>query len=391
MRYLNKYKVGTPLFRTLSEMRMQASVLRHAIQFNSPPPERIISATQYLEQNKTEGCYLKIADPATFELLPTRTHPESAQPLLDKRPAIAFPESFVMTLQNGRVYGEGTTITPQNAVLADTAIDFHRHTKHHQLLHEKHICSPERFDGRLAVISSPGSSNYFHWTLDSLPRFNLLARAEKTIDAYYVHNNCRFQQEWLQKLGITSDKIISASPNRHIEARELIVPSFAGLPGLPSPESLEFLRGFRPENLRGKGARIYISRSDSKRRRILNEQHLLPILKKHGFTIVHPGRISVEEQMAVFAEAEIIVAPHGAELTNLVYCQPGTHIVEILSPYYLNRCFRELAGLAGLQHTALIGRGGSNVLKKGLDTHYVWANIRVAVADFAQQLEMALR
>lgn len=390
MSYLNKYKVGTTLFRTLAEIRLQASVLRHACLFDYAPPNRMVSIEDCLAQKETKLRYQKIFEPSSCELSSTTYIPEAIQPMLEKRRKIDFPERFVMKVPNGRVLGDGSTIMPGNALLSNTTTEFHRDIEHHHLLSEKKVRSPERFEGRLAVIGSPGGGNYFHWTLDSIPRFHLLSLSDEPVDAYYVHDGHRFQQEWLRKLDIPPDKIVSASPDRHIEAKELIVPSFAGQPGLPAPDGLAFLSSFRPENITGKGERIYISRSDSKRRRIVNEHHMLPILEKHGFSVIRPGRLSLEEQMAAFAEAKIIIAPHGAELANLVYCQPNTRIVEIFSPYYLNPCFRELAALAGLRHTAFVGQGGSRILHQRKDAHFVWANIRVPTDDFSKHLKIIL-
>ena len=386
MSYLNKYKVGSPLFCTLSEVRLQMTVLRNAIQHSYPPPTSIIDIKDYLGQYDEFRRYEKRSEASMFHLPETRIEPEVARPLLEKQTKIEFPESFVLCVPNGRVLGNGTVIVKNNAILSDTTTDFHRKQENHHLLSERKTPKPEQFNGRLAVITSPGSDNYFHWTLDSVPRLGLLEKLDREIDAYYVDDRSRFHLEWLSQLGIPSDKIISASPERHIKASELIVPSFAGLPGLPSPEGLDFIRRFMPNTPNRDGKRIYVSRSGARRRRILNEAELLPLLEKHGFEIVQPGKMSLSEQMETFASAQVVVSPHGAELTNLAYCSPGTEIIEIFSPYYLNPCFKQLAAIRGLEHTALVGKGGRRVLGNRQDVHYVWANIRIDIHGFEKEL-----
>ena len=377
MSFLNKYKVGSPLFRILSETRMRMNILCNAIRYSHPPPKTIIGIHDYLAEHGNSCRCETLPKPPTFQFPKTYVEPAIARPLLEKHDQIEFPEPFVLRTPKGSVLGDGTVIVNGNTILSDTTTDFHRKQEYHHLLSERKIPEPKPFDGRLAVISAPGSKNYFHWTLDAVPRFGLLKNMAGEIDAYYVDNSNRFHREWLDKLGIPSSKIVSASSESHIQPTELIVPSFAGLPGLPSPEGLEFLRKLMPQGKLNEQRRVYVSRSQSRRRRIVNERKILSILHDHGFTVVHPGRMSVVEQMELFGSAGVIVAAHGAELTNLAYCAPGTRIVELFSPYYINPCFANLAALCGLQYTALIGKGGARVLRKGRDTHFVWNNLRV--------------
>ncbi len=65
--------------------------------------------------------------------------------------------------------------------------------------------------------------------------------------------------------------------------------------------------------------------------------------------------MSVTEQASCLASAEIVVAPHGAGLTNLVFCNPGTKVIEIFSPSYLPNCYWILSNVCGLDHYYLIG------------------------------------
>ncbi|MEI6890996.1 MAG: glycosyltransferase family 61 protein [Pontiella sp.] len=372
MNYLNKYKVGSPFFRTLSEGRMQFNILRNIRRYSHPAPTAIIKARDDRGSNSYEKC----SEARVFPFPKTIIEPEAARPLLEKETQAEFTESFVLRLPNGRVLGDGTVVSKDNCILSETTTDFHRKQEHHHLLSEIKVPLPERFDGRLAVIASPGSENYFHWTLDSVPRLSLLQHMDDEIDAYYINNRSPFHREWLGMLGIPEKKIFPADPERHIQATELIVPSFNGLAGLPSPEGLDFVRSFMlPAKKEGK--RIYISRSGARRRRLLNENEILPILKKYGFKTVYPGEMTLAEQMKLFASASIVVSPHGAELTNLAYCPAGTTVIELLSPYYLNPCFKQLAAIRDLQHIALVGNGGKRALRKQIDTHHVWANMRI--------------
>ena len=49
-----------------------------------------------------------------------------------------------------------------------------------------------------------------------------------------------------------------------------------------------------------------------------------------------------------------MVGAHGAALTNLVFCQPGTRVLEMFGADYVNPCYRNLCAAAGLEHHAVV-------------------------------------
>ena len=62
--------------------------------------------------------------------------------------------------------------------------------------------------------------------------------------------------------------------------------------------------------------------------------------------------------MRAFAEAEYIVGPHGAGLTNLAFAAPGAAVVELFARDYVNECFWALAStVEGLRYRYLVGDG----------------------------------
>jgi capsular polysaccharide biosynthesis protein len=49
----------------------------------------------------------------------------------------------------------------------------------------------------------------------------------------------------------------------------------------------------------------------------------------------------------------VIVAPHGAALTNIVFTPPGALVVELFGDNYVNGCFWAIANLCGHTHAFL--------------------------------------
>ena len=76
------------------------------------------------------------------------------------------------------------------------------------------------------------------------------------------------------------------------------------------------------------GNRVFISRKNIKRRSY-NEDEIKEELSSYGFVAVSPEELSFEEQVALFNNADYIVASSGAALTNLIFCKPGAKILII--------------------------------------------------------------
>jgi capsular polysaccharide biosynthesis protein len=85
--------------------------------------------------------------------------------------------------------------------------------------------------------------------------------------------------------------------------------------------------------MNGFSKRIYISREKANRRRILNEEELNPILKKFGFQRIFAEDLSLFEVAGIMRDATHIVAPHGAGLSNVVFCNPGTKVMEVFNTH----------------------------------------------------------
>jgi capsular polysaccharide biosynthesis protein len=102
--------------------------------------------------------------------------------------------------------------------------------------------------------------------------------------------------------------------------------------------------------------RLLLSRRQARNRRCCNEDQLLAALTPLGFERVDLEQRSVQDQWQLFAEAAIVMGVHGAGFTNLVACQPGALVVELVpdqgpySHYYL------MASALGLRHGHLIGK-----------------------------------
>lgn len=97
-------------------------------------------------------------------------------------------------------------------------------------------------------------------------------------------------------------------------------------------------------------SKIYASRSDTKKRQLLNESELERRLIERGYTVVNCGSLEVEEQVALFANADMIVAPHGAALTNVLFASPSATVYELLQASYAAITSASMSRIAGCSH-----------------------------------------
>jgi hypothetical protein len=95
------------------------------------------------------------------------------------------------------------------------------------------------------------------------------------------------------------------------------------------------------------GARlIYLARTDSAGRRVVNEAELIERLRGMGFEIFVATGKDVAEQIATFRSARMVVAAHGAGLTNIMFARPETIVLELVQASYLNTGMMRLAQTA---------------------------------------------
>ncbi len=276
------------------------------------------------------------------------------------------PRLFVAGIPGGTVLGDtGEVVDPKGVILADLSL---MHPESVQpwvyKLHKPfRLCQPppeaEPLGRACTVVSQYASNNYFHWMLNLLPRFELLRRAGvrwNGLDAIVI-NQIRhpFQSHTLDRIGIPVDKLVEAEEDYCGRAETLFATRSLRAAGHRCQFALNFLRDLFQDCLSDSGGRkIYVSRSDASKRRVVNEKALAPLLEARGIEVVSLSGMSVCDQVRLFSAADVIVAPHGAGLTNLTFCREGTKVIEIHSARFLKKYYWELASARRLRYYSMV-------------------------------------
>ena len=275
----------------------------------------------------------------------------------------AKSDIFLAVIPKGRsLYDCGVVVSPDHRLLADVSWGGRGEVSQplsHPAMYK--LCLPpiQRVAGRVAIITSLLPDNYYHWMFDILPRFEVLQRSGIVADYYLINAKSQFQKESLQVLKIPSHRILDPISSTHIEADELIVPSLIGpvFGGTPHPLACKFLRStFLQDNRKPTAHRsLYITRADATNRRVINEDEITEELVKYGVEVVSLSTVPFRRQVDMFSEAKVVIGPHGAGLTNAVFCQPGTALIEFMPEGYEVRCFERLARFVGMEYHSVVG------------------------------------
>jgi capsular polysaccharide biosynthesis protein len=266
-----------------------------------------------------------------------------------------------MALASGAVFDRRGRFQP----LASHDHDFVDHPRRRRrgFVPEPHRFFPDvkRLRGDVVVLTTSSQDFYFHWLFDVLPRLEMAEQAGFAAGPFYVATGLPFQRESLRILGVSeTDRIVRAGAGP-ITASRLIVPCHHIMPGRVFPTwSIEFLRTRFLAGVdagRRTPARLYVSREGAGHRRVSNEAELIGVLSGYGFEPVRLDGLDLSDQVALFRDARIVVAPHGSGLANLVFCEPGAQVIELFPAGSIDLYYR-LSKPLGLDYSFVKSREG---------------------------------
>jgi hypothetical protein len=265
--------------------------------------------------------------------------------------------AFVFEIPNVNFWAHygGAVVTADNALLADLSPEVWGQANH-PIFSRWHLPKSHLLNGRIAIGVTPeAGGNYYHWLLDLLPRVLLLKHATQNFSNYdaLLLNGSRvnYERETLAALGVPAEKIRYVDSRDRFQIASAVVPSMNF--NIVAPWKVHGLRQLVSSVRSTQRRRLYLSRSHAAVRRIANEKEISEILRQQNFEILEAENLSWPKQADLFASAIMIVAPHGAALANIVFCQPETRVVEITTRAGYSDWYWQLAAVAGLSYEVL--------------------------------------
>ena len=207
--------------------------------------------------------------------------------------------------------------------------------------------------GRATWILERVYHNHSHWLTAHLPKLVLLRDRGGLGDVLLPRRLTPVMEASLRMLGLDPEGFTRFEPGGVLEVEELTaLQSDRFRPGLLRPVRDALAPpGVEPRR------RVFVSRARARGRDLLEEETLWPALERRGFERVLMEEHDFAGQIRLMAETAILVAPHGAGLTNMMFCAPGAHVVEIADTAYPNPNFYALASAMGLNYWLVPAEG----------------------------------
>jgi len=286
---------------------------------------------------------IELHQPIHAEIVPlVRDDAVSGSEIEKHLPDLKRPQSLVV-LPRARVRDEiGFVFLPDGAVLYQGNW-FRPYLTDHPG-YQARFRSRRSVKGDIFSLLGLWSDSFYHWFHDTLPRlWNSLPHLPPQT-RFLIHSKpFPYQLESLAALGISQERLEYQQPRGDTVIERLWFATPLGHSSFTAGDTLKEIAGaFKKQfgcETRSPSRRLYISRRKARARAVLNESKLEPLLRKYHFEIVVMEGMSFQKQVEMCASAGVLIGPHGAGLTNLLYCPPGSRIGEIgftgVFPHYL--------------------------------------------------------
>ena len=215
---------------------------------------------------------------------------------------------------------------------------------------------------------------YYHWNLLYLPKLRLLQHYENQTGnrpTILIENEPpSFVPETLSLLGIDSSRLVEWSGEKQ-NVNNLIVTNYrmhsTGMNVFEqSYDAYIWLSNELKSAVNHKqssGRKLYISRQQADRgRKVSNYAAVEEAIESYGFEPVVMESLSIQEQIKLVSQADVIMGPHGAGLVNMIYAEDTT-VIELFPENVLKPHFSMLADLMGFEYASLVAKsvGGNNL------------------------------
>lgn len=234
----------------------------------------------------------------------------------------------LLRLPDGQLVGETVALTPAGQTQVLTA----------EVAAQPPLTRPaRRLRGRFFSALLIGGTNYYHWLHDVILKIQRVQPHLPPDTQFIVPAALKpFQRATLALLGLTEKRLRYYGGHTPWTLETLYVAVPYPKPLLETAPPLEWLRdqsraAFGATPPAQPHRRLFLSRVADGHYCAVNEAELVAGLADLNFEVCRPWELTLAEQVALFAQAEVIVGT-GTGLCNMVFASPGAKIVQWQDP-----------------------------------------------------------
>lgn len=164
-------------------------------------------------------------------------------------------------------------------------------------------------------------SNYYHFLIDTLNQVHL---AEGKVPAHvpllvpYFFPQLKHVADFMKESDfLKGRKIIVQRKNEYYKVKNLYICKDT----FYSDSIFSVVRSFGDVVNKGNGQnrKIFLKRAKKRGRNIENIEEIERLVQQYGFEVIDTDDLDIKRQVALFAEAAMVIGGHGAGLTNIVF------------------------------------------------------------------------
>ena len=233
------------------------------------------------------------------------------------------------------------------------------------------IPKPNKISGLSLNLGTLSGGGYYHFLIEGLPKLWLARKFRGLVDHYLVTGQPGgFHEHWLAQAGVPAEKVIWLHALSHLRCDQLLFTGALMGDHQVTPWTAHAVGNVTDAPRSRTPSRcLWISRKDARERHFATEAALLALLPE--LEPITLSGMSPAAQMALFAEAKLIVGPHGAGLANCIFCTPGGKLIEIFPKEKMQPIYQRIAQIAGMD--------------------YLWAQLEPTSDDDINRLAGAIR
>lgn len=309
--------------------------------------------------------------------------------------AITFPEVALHRLRQGQIASVSrSVILPDERLFIERITTVkHRNADYsvsHVVYHGKRLALVRTHEAEQIekgiVINGCSEVNYYHWVLEVLSQLQFIAELPDRYHDYPILISARSQtipsiRTLIDSFGIdrpfiyldnlltyrVDDLLFITAPNN-------MIPNFKdGVENTTEsnfarPESIQFLRANALSLTQGISTaelpkRVFLARKGFLRH--YNQTEIIDLLQPYGFINVYMEDLDVSRQVAIMANAEMIVGPTGAAWTNIMFASQGAQALCWMAEEYGDlSCFSNLAAIVGVDMEFLTYKTGARTSRE---------------------------